>query len=59
MGVNANSDISLTIEELNRKFGLPNNLCEMGLTLEMIPDLALHCVKDMCSVTNPRKIELL
>ncbi len=58
MGVNANSDISLTIEELNRKFGLPNNLCEMGLTIEMIPDLALHCVKDMCSVTNPRKMDL-
>jgi len=30
----------------------------MGLTIEMIPDLALHCVKDMCSVTNPRKMDL-
>ncbi len=58
MGLKAKSDIPSFIEGLNRKFGLPNNLNEMGLTAEMIPDLALHCISDMCSVTNPRKMNL-
>jgi len=58
MGLKANSDVPLAIEEINRQFSLPRNLFEMGLNAQMIPELAAHCVDDMCSSTNPRKMDL-
>jgi alcohol dehydrogenase class IV len=32
---------------------LPSSLCSMGITVDMIPDMAGHCMKDMCTTTNP------
>ena len=58
MGLKANSDVPLAIEEINRQFSLPKNLSEMGLNAQMIPELATHCIDDMCSATNPRKMDL-
>ena len=58
MGLKENSDLPLAIEEINRQFSLPRNLFEMGLNAQMIPELAAHCVDDMCSATNPRKMDL-
>lgn len=49
------ADIALWISAFNAKLGLPANLSEMGVTPEMIPDLARHCMTDACHFTNPKQ----
>ena len=53
MGLDEGADISLWISEFNRSLGLPANLAEMGVTEDMIPALARHCMSDACHFTNP------
>ncbi len=53
MGLEIGADISNWITEFNRTLGLPANLAQMGVTEEMIPALARHCMTDACHFTNP------
>ena len=53
MGIPESSDLAEVIENLNSEIGLPQNLGEMGIVEDMIPDLAQHSVVDVCSFTNP------
>ncbi|MEH6474944.1 MAG: iron-containing alcohol dehydrogenase [Sneathiella sp.] len=53
MGLEIDADISNWITEFNRTLGLPANLAQMGVTEEMIPALARHCMTDACHFTNP------
>ena len=53
MGLSESSDLAEVVENLNNQIGLPQNLGEMGIVEEMIPDLAQHSVVDVCSFTNP------
>ena len=53
MGIPESSDLAEVIENLNSEIGLPQNLGEMGIVEDMIPDLAKHSVVDVCSFTNP------
>lgn len=54
MGISASANPADAIRDLNRQLGLPANLREMGVTAEMIPHLAEHSAKDVCTFTNPR-----
>ena len=54
MGLDHNADPAEHIRELNQSIGLPANLSEMGVTSDMIPALAEHAAKDVCTFTNPR-----
>ena len=52
------SDLAAFFLSLNSKLGLPANLAEMGITPDMIPDLALHASIDFCSATNPVSLDV-
>ena len=54
MGLPEMSDLAEVIENLNHEIGLPNNLREMGITEEMIPELSQHSLVDPCTYTNPK-----
>ena len=54
MGVGPHADPAEEIRKLNAALGLPANLAEMGVTEAMIPALAEHAAKDVCTFTNPR-----
>jgi len=54
MGLAAGADLADAISELNARIGIPKNLGEMGVTGAMIPHLAEHAAKDVCTFTNPR-----
>ena len=53
MNLNEDANLAEAIEELNSEIGLPKNLKEMGVTEDMIPWLAEHCMGDPCTFTNP------
>lgn len=53
MGLAEDVDLAQEIINLNATLGLPSSLCSMGITVDMIPDMAGHCMKDMCTTTNP------
>jgi len=53
MNLNEDSNLADAIDDLNAEIGLPKNLKEMGVTEEIIPWLADHCMEDPCTLTNP------
>ena len=58
MGIHKSKDLSEEIEKLNQTIGLPKNLEEMGITSDMIPELSQHSLDDLCTLTNPRILDL-
>ena len=54
MGLESSADPAEHIRELNQSIGLPANLSEMGVTNDMVPGLADHAARDLCTFTNPR-----
>lgn len=57
MGLAPDADLASTIAGLNAKLGLPDGLASMGITHDMIPDLAAHAEHDMCTATNPAPLD--
>lgn len=55
MGQDDGADPAEFFRKLNIEMGMPTSLSEMGITREMIPSLAEHAAKDICTGTNPRK----
>jgi 4-hydroxybutyrate dehydrogenase len=55
MGLKENADISEWIEQYNASIGLPENLAVMGVTDDLIPALAQHCMTDACHFSNPKR----
>ncbi len=53
MGLAEGADIADWITNFNAELGLPANLAEMGVTEDMIPALATHCLTDACHFANP------
>ena len=53
MGLEAGADIAQWITEFNRQLELPANLGEMGVTADMVPGLATHCLSEACHFANP------
>ena len=58
MGKNQSSDLANEIEKLNEKIGMPGNLAEMGVTIDMIPELITHAMSDPSNITTPRVPDL-
>ncbi len=56
IGVSENTDIANFFLNLNADLKLPPNLARMGITNEMIPELAAHAASDFCNTTNPVKL---
>ncbi|MEM6999880.1 MAG: iron-containing alcohol dehydrogenase [Pseudomonadota bacterium] len=54
LGIEPGADPAEFIRYLNQQLGLPANLGEMGVTAAMIPELATHAAKDVCTFSNPR-----
>ena len=54
MGKKESLDLADEIEKLNEKIGLPSGLAEMGITEDMIPELAAHSITDPSNATTPR-----
>ena len=54
MGKKESTDLADEIEKLNEKIGLPSGLAEMGITEDMIPELAAHSITDPSNATTPR-----
>ena len=53
MGLEEGEDIAAWVTEFNRQLALPANLGEMGVTADMVPQLATHCLTDACHFANP------
>lgn len=53
MGLKEDADLPKYIERLNGQLGMPSNLNKMGITKDMVPDLAAHAVSDNTNKTNP------
>ena len=58
MGKNQSSDLANEIEKLNEKIGMPSSLAEMGVTIDMIPELITHAMTDPSNITTPRVPDL-
>ena len=59
MGLGENksaSAIADAVADINRGFGLPGNLAEMGVTEDHLPRLIRDATADMASATNPRPV---
>ena len=54
MGLDSDDDPATFIRDLNEQLGLPANLSEMGVAIDMVGHLASHAAKDVCTFTNPR-----
>ena len=54
VNVDENADIANEIEKLNSEIGLPKNLGEMGVKIDMIPYLVEHSLSDVCNFTTPK-----
>lgn len=54
MGLAEGADIADWITDFNITLELPANLGEMGVTNDMIPALAKHCMTDACHFLNPK-----
>lgn len=55
MGLADDAAIDRWIEDFNGELGLPENLKSMGVTRDMIPSLARHCMTDACHASNPKQ----
>lgn len=55
MGLSGNTDIADWITAYNAALGLPENLGAMGVTADMVPALAQHCMTDACHFSNPKQ----
>ena len=55
MGLEKDADISEWISIFNASLDLPANLGAMGVTADMVPDLAIHCMTDACHLSNPKR----
>ena len=53
MGLSADQDISDWILDYSVSLGLPRNLAALGVTEEMLPHFAEHCMTDPCHFANP------
>ncbi len=56
IGLNETRSLPQYFRDLNQSLGLPPNLKSLGLTEDMIDDLATHAAQDMTSITNPVKM---
>ena len=43
---------------MNEKIGMPGSLAEMGVTIDMIPELITHAMTDPSNITTPRVPDL-
>lgn len=55
MGLAEDADIAQWISDYNASIGIPANLREMGVTEDMIPALAVHCMTDASHFGNPKQ----
>lgn len=51
------SDLPGYFEEMNRQFGMPESLSELGVTRDDLEPLAAKAAADHCSPTNPRPLD--
>jgi alcohol dehydrogenase class IV len=56
MGLAPESDLASTIEDLNRRLGLPASLREIGVSDDVIPGMVEGALADHSNATNPRPI---
>ncbi len=56
MGLPADADLAVEIEQLNANIGLPSGLREMGLSEDLIEDMVPHAVNDLATMTNPKQV---
>lgn len=56
IGLNAKTPLPQYFRDLNQSLKLPPNLKSLGITKDMVPDLARHASEDMTSITNPIKM---
>ena len=56
IGLNAKTPLPQYFRDLNQSLELPPNLKSLGITKDMVPDLARHASEDMTSITNPIKM---
>ncbi len=54
MGQAIDTDPAGHFRQLNADLRMPETLCAMGITTQMIPALAAHAAKDICCGTNAR-----
>lgn len=54
MGQDSGADPAQFFRNLNAEIGMPGNLAKMGIARDMIPGLAEHAAKDICTGTNAR-----
>ena len=52
----SNGDLAMWVDGLNRRFGMPSGLREMGVRDDQLPALAEKAAKDHLSATNPRAV---
>ena len=57
MGLPPDADLATAITVLNAELGLPDGLGAMGISADMVLDLATHAVDDMCTATNPAPLD--
>ena len=57
MGLSPDADLPAYIAGLNERLGLPASLRAMGVTDDLLPDLARQAVADHCTATNPRPVD--
>jgi hypothetical protein len=53
-GMTAEADLATEIETLNARLGLPASLREMGVSADVLPEMAHAAVIDHSTATNPR-----
>ena len=56
IGLNAKTPLPQYFRDLNQSLELPPNLKSLGITKDMVQDLAHHASEDMTSITNPVKM---
>src|ERR1700736_6510234 len=54
MALPAGIDVADAIAALNKRLGLPATLRDMGVPLQVLPDMAEQATRDHCHLTNPR-----
>lgn len=48
--------IVTSIQDLSKRLGIPQTLKEVGISREMIPQLAEQAINDICTSGNPREV---
>ena len=56
MGLKPDADLAAAVAELTSELGLPASLGEMGLTEDVIPQMAQRSLEDHSTATNPRPL---